>query len=288
MAIPFRVPVRSPFTNGLVCGGKCQAAGRINRRMHSQTAYIYRLINNLRGALRYIRRTVMHRRAGAGRRCSGRSFVLAFCFRSRLGPGRFRGVERRRPGSRDRQSVLSVVAVLQFLAFRSTHGSARGSVRSVTDPFLLSADGGKSAPAARSADRNNQLALRSGLPRAILDIAPAEAVEDFVRRVESWAELTAALRQVLEAAGFHQHEPRGTGGGFHIAAHVRDDGVLVSWATRQYTSCEPGSFENTTESIMQSALQAVLAACGFAAQAIPEGHDYAGYILVTGQLDRPA
>jgi hypothetical protein len=153
---------------------------------------------------------------------------------------------------------------------------------------LLSADDGESAPAARPTGRNDELALRSGLPQAILDIAPAEAVEDFVRRVESWAELTAALRQALEAAGFHQHEPWGAGGGFHIAAHVRDDGVLVSWATRQHTSCEPGSFENTIESIMQSALQAVLAACGFAAQAIPEGHDHAGCILVTGRPDAPA
>lgn len=161
-------------------------------------------------------------------------------------------------------------------------------MRSVTDPFLLSADEDESAPAARSAGRNDELALRSGLPRAILDIAPAEAVEDFVTRVESWAELTATLRQVLEAAGFHQHEPWAAGGGFHIAAHVRDDGVLVSWATRQYTSCEPGSFENTIESIMQSALQVILAACGFATQTIPEGHDNAGYILVTGRTDTPA
>jgi hypothetical protein len=155
-------------------------------------------------------------------------------------------------------------------------------VRSVTDPFLLSASDDESAPAARPVGRNDELALRSGLPRAILDIAPAEAVENFVTRVESWAELAAGLHQALEAAGFRQHDPWSAGGGFHIAAHLRDDGVVVSWATRQYTSYGPGSFENTIANIMQPALQAILATCGFAAQTIPEGHDYAGCILVTG------
>ena len=161
------------------------------------------------------------------------------------------------------------------------------SVRSVTDPFLLSGYGGESVPAARSAGGNGELALRSGLPWAILDIVPAEAVESFVTRVESWAELAADLRQELEAAGFHQHDPSSAGGGFHIAAHLRDDGVLVSWATRRYASCEPGSFESTVENIMRPALQAILAARGFAAQAIPEGHDDAGYILVTARTDTP-
>jgi hypothetical protein len=109
-----------------------------------------------------------------------------------------------------------------------------------------------------------------------------------VTRVERWADLSTALHQELEAVGFHEHDPCSTGGGYHIAAHVRDDGVLVSWATRQYSAHEPGSYENTIENIMQSALQATLAACGFAAQAIPEGHDYGGYLLVTGRTDTPA
>ena len=160
-------------------------------------------------------------------------------------------------------------------------------MRSVTDPFLLSANDDESAPAAPSAGRNDELALRAGLPRAIPGIAPAEAAESFVTRAESRAELAAGLRRALEAAGFRQHDPRDAGGGFHIAAHLPDDGVLVSWATRQYTSHEPGSFENTIENIMQPALQAILAACGFAAQAIPEGHDYAGCILVIGRTDTP-
>lgn len=175
-----------------------------------------------------------------------------------------------------------------FPELRSTHESATSSVRSVSDPFLLSGYGGESAPAARPTGGNDEPALRSGLPRAILDIVPAETVESFVTRVESWAELTADLRQELEAAGFHQHDPSSAGGGFHIAAHLRDDGVLISWATRRYTSCEPGSFESTVENMMRPALHVILAACGFAAQAIPEGHEDAGYILVTGHADNPA
>ncbi len=158
----------------------------------------------------------------------------------------------------------------------------------VTDPFLLSASDNESAPAGRPVGRNDELALRSGLPRAILDIAPAEVVEDFVTRVESWAELAAGLHQALDAAGFRQHDPWGEGGGFHIAAHVRDDGVLVFWATRQYSSCGPGSFEKAIENIMQPALQAILAACGFATETIPEGDDDAGCILVTGRTETPA
>lgn len=158
----------------------------------------------------------------------------------------------------------------------------------MSGPFLLSGHGGESAAAARPTGGNDELALRSALPRAILDIVPAEAVESFVTRVDSWAELTTDLCQELEAAGLPQHDPWSAGGGFHIAAHLRDDGVLVSWATRRYTSCEPASFESTVENIMRPALHGILAARGFEAQAIPEGHEDAGYILVTGRTDTPA
>jgi hypothetical protein len=157
----------------------------------------------------------------------------------------------------------------------------------VTDPFLLSANDDESGPATSVVGRIDELALRSGLPRAILNRMPAEAVgvvEEFVTRVESWADLVGDLREVLEAAGFQQHDPRGEGGGYHIAAHVRDDGVLVSWATTQYKASGPGSFEYTVERIVQPALREVLGACGFAAQLIPDGHDDAGCILVTGRL----
>jgi hypothetical protein len=158
----------------------------------------------------------------------------------------------------------------------------------VTDPFLFSAHDEEFEAEGQLAGRIEELALRSGLPRAVLDRMPAEAVgvvEEFVTRVESWADLVSDLREVLEAAGFRQHDPRGEGGGYHIAAHVRDDGVLVSWATRQYKASGPGSFEYTVERTVQSALEEVLGACGFAAQPIPDGQDDAGCILVTG---RPA
>jgi hypothetical protein len=169
----------------------------------------------------------------------------------------------------------------RFLAFWPADESASSSVRSVTDLFLLSGTDSEAAPEARPVNRNDDLALRSGLPQDILDIVPAQVVEDYVTRVESWAELVTSLRQTLQAAGLAQHDPHSTGGGFHIASHARDDGVLVTWATRQYTSHEPGSFENTVANIMQPALQAILAANGFAAEKVPEGDDDAGCILVT-------
>jgi hypothetical protein len=156
----------------------------------------------------------------------------------------------------------------------------------VTDPFLLSAHDDESWPEGSAAGRLDQLALRSGLSRAILDRIPAEAVgvvECFVTRVEAWADLVSDLREVLEAAGFRQHDPRGEGGGYHIAAHVRDDGVLVSWATTQYKASGPGSFEYSVERIVQPALREILGESGFATQQIPDGQDDAGCILVTGR-----
>jgi hypothetical protein len=158
----------------------------------------------------------------------------------------------------------------------------------VTDPFLLSSNSDDLAPAARPVSRTGELAQRSGLPRAVLDLVPTEVAEDFVIRMENWADLSAALRQVLEAAGFHQHDPWSVGGGFHIAAHVHDDGVLVSWAAKQYTTHELDSFEHTIATIMQPALQAILAAAGFTVQTIPDDHDYGGYLLVAGRTDAPA
>jgi hypothetical protein len=162
----------------------------------------------------------------------------------------------------------------------------RSNVRSVTDPFLLSA--GDDEPPAEPSRRAVELERRLGLPRTVLDIVPLEVMEELVRRGEAWKELCADLRRTLIAAGFPQHDPQGEGGGFHIASHLRDDGVLVSWATRQYTSHEAGSFENTVSEIMQPALQAILLSCGFATQTIPEGLDYAGYLLVTGRTAAPA
>jgi|SRR5882724_3091218 hypothetical protein len=161
----------------------------------------------------------------------------------------------------------------------------------MTDPFLLSAnDDDDAMPARRPAGKNDDLALRSGLPQEYLDRAPAEVVEDLenaVSLMESWAGLAADLQHVLEAAGFPLHDPYGEGGGFHIATHVREDGVLVDWNVRDRTNYEPGSFEITVEAIVRPALEAVLVACGFAAEAIPRGQDNAGCILVTGRSATP-
>jgi hypothetical protein len=134
----------------------------------------------------------------------------------------------------------------------------------------------------------DELARRAGVPRGVLDIVSPEVIEDFVTRVESWADLSAGLRQALGAAGFQQHDPRGAEGGFYIASHLRDDGVLATWSTRDYTSHEPGSFENMIPAIMNPALQSVLAVCGVAVQTIPAGEDNAGDLLVTGRTDMPA
>jgi hypothetical protein len=150
---------------------------------------------------------------------------------------------------------------------------------------LLSGSDDDLARAAWPVSRIGELALRSGLPRAVLDLVPIEVAEDFGARMENWADLIAALRQVLEAAGFHQHDPWSAGGGFHIAAHVHNDGVLVSWAAEQDTTQESGSFENTIATIMQPALQAILAASGFTVQTIPDDHDYGGYLLVTSRTE---
>ena len=160
-------------------------------------------------------------------------------------------------------------------------------MRSVTDPFLLS--GYDDDRAARRPSRNDELARRSGLPRNLLDDMPPDAlrvVEDCVARVEAWADLSAAIHRTLENAGFHQHDLRGEGGGFHIASHVRDDGVLVSWEARQYAPTDgPGSFSYKVERVMRPALREILAASGFEAQPVPEDEDNAGYILVTGLAD---
>ena len=138
--------------------------------------------------------------------------------------------------------------------------------------------------------RIDELARKSGLPRSLLDTAPAEILQDIaeaVARAESWSDLADSIYDALEAAGFHQHDPYNAegGGGFHINTILRDDGILVSWASRRHTVYEPGSFEVTVERIVQTGLLAILVACGFAAEQIPDDEDFAGYILVSGLSD---
>jgi hypothetical protein len=162
----------------------------------------------------------------------------------------------------------------------------------VTDPFLRSDYDDESGSGTQPVGRIDELARKSGLPRSLLDTAPAEILEDIaeaVARAESWSDLADSIYDALEAAGFHQHDPYNAegGGGFHINTILRDDGILVSWASRRHTVYEPGSFEVTVERMVQTALLAILVACGFEAEQIPDEEDFAGYILVSGLGDEP-
>lgn len=162
----------------------------------------------------------------------------------------------------------------------------------MTDPFLRSDFDDESGSQAQSVSRIDELARKSGLPRSLLDTAPAEILEDIaeaVARAESWSGLADSIYEALEAAGFHQHDPYNAegGGGFHVNTILRDDGILVSWASRRHTVYEPGSFEVTVERIVQSGILAILVACGFEAEQIPDDEDFAAYILVTGRRDEP-
>jgi hypothetical protein len=160
----------------------------------------------------------------------------------------------------------------------------------MTDPFLLSANDDDDALRAHRPAGHDDLAPRPGLPpeyagRAAAGVADGR--EGTATLMESWAGLAADLQQVLEASGFQLHDPYGAGGGFHIATHVREDGVLVDWNVRNHTNYEPGSFEITIEAIVRPALEAILVACGFAAEMIPPGQDNAGCIVVTGRNGAP-
>jgi hypothetical protein len=142
----------------------------------------------------------------------------------------------------------------------------------MSDPFLCSS-GDESAAALRSITPSFHDMLRdAGVPQTHID--------EFEALRERWADLAADLGQALESAGFRRHDPMGKGGGFWICWHLRDDGVLVTWAVTNDRSEE---FGDPIAGIMHPALLAVLTRCGFAAGLIPEGdEDDAGSVLVTG------
>ncbi|MFG2007108.1 hypothetical protein ACGFNU_48965 [Spirillospora sp. NPDC048911] len=149
------------------------------------------------------------------------------------------------------------------------------------DPFLRAS--GDEASDGIHTVTDDDLRQRSGLPQEIFDIVPRDHVEAFVSRVESWADLDAALDGALVSAGFHRHEQRGGGtGGFNIATWLRDDGVILSWALagRMHSGSDP--FDDTVESVMHPALAAILQDCGFDVEIIPHDQDDAGCLLVTG------
>lgn len=144
--------------------------------------------------------------------------------------------------------------------------------RGMSDPFLRSS-GDEAPPAIRSLGRSFHGMLReAGVPQAHVD--------EFEALRERWADLVADLDQALESVGFRRHDPMGPGGGFWICWHLREDGVLASWAVTNDSAVE---FGDRISGIMHPALQAVLTACGFVAELVPEDEDNAGTVLVTGR-----
>ena len=142
----------------------------------------------------------------------------------------------------------------------------------MSDPFLL-ASGDEDSPAPRTLAPSFHDALRSaGVPQTRID--------EFEALRTRWADLVADLRQVLESAGFRSHAPTGTGGGYWVTWHLRDDGVMVDWAVANGSSPE---FSDRISEIMNPAILETLTACGFTAEQIPENADDAGTVLVTGR-----
>jgi hypothetical protein len=155
-------------------------------------------------------------------------------------------------------------------------------VRSVTDPFLLSANDDELAPEPRPTGRNAEQAHPRGTG-FVLDEAEIRA--GVARSARRWAPLVARIHAALETAGFHQHDPYSEGGGYHTATHVRDDGVLICWAARYddpETLYQPDTYERAVERIMNPVLLAIVTAAGFAAWQIPDEEDNGGCIVVTG------
>ncbi len=144
-------------------------------------------------------------------------------------------------------------------------------MRGMSDPFLRSS-GEDTSPGIRSlAPSFHEMLREAGVPQDHIDEFEALRVQ--------WSELVADLGQALEDAGFRRHDPMGRPGGFWIAWHLRDDGVLVTWAVNNDRS---GRFGDPITAIMHPTLQAILNAYGFAAERIPDDEDDAGSVLVTG------
>ncbi len=180
--------------------------------------------------------------------------------------------------------------VAPFWTFPGDLRASRGSVQGVTDPFLLSANDGElalnSQPTGRTAESEQ-------LSDADFNRYVAQITERVVRSARRWAPLVARLDEALEAAGFHRHDPYSAGGGYHMATHSRDDGVLVCWAARQDSPeamyrldsplYQPDTFERAVERIMNPALLAVLTRAGFAGLIPPSQPASPGPLRALGQ-----
>jgi hypothetical protein len=171
-------------------------------------------------------------------------------------------------------------------AFRSNYCPVGASVRSVTDPYLLSGNDDGPVPAV-PAGKTDELARRMHVPRTMLEDMPPgilEGIEQSAARIEAgqktWRDLADSIARKLTAAGFRRHDPLGQRGGFHLS--LWEDGVIVAWSTTEYPEDSVSPFEKTVEHAMLPALVRILQATGFTARIIPEEEDNGGDIRVTG------
>ena len=183
------------------------------------------------------------RAAGAGHRSGGASRVLRARNGSGSGARPARNSVTRRASSveagtgpvlaRSRIQLSRVAA--RITVFRSNYCPIGASVRTVTDPYLLSGNDDAPVPAA-PADRIDELARRMRVPRTMLEDMPPETldrIEQSVARTEAgqetWGNLADSIARKLTAAGFRRHDPFGQRGGFHLS--LWEDGVIVAWST---------------------------------------------------------
>jgi hypothetical protein len=86
------------------------------------------------------------------------------------------------------------------------------------------------------------------------------------------------LKEILERAGLHRHDPvNGPGGGYYITLEPPTAAAIVSWAVHACDSDE----DTTVEEAMCEAVLKILTAEGYDAQRIDGDGYFAGSILVS-------
>ena len=174
-------------------------------------------------------------------------------------------------------SLAEIPVVARISAFRSNYCPVEASVRTVTDPYLLSANDDAPVPAT-PADRLDELARKMRVPRTMLEDTPPEILDHMEQSAarreadeEAWGDLADSVARKLTAAGFRRHDPLGQRGGFHLS--LWEDGVIVAWSTTEYPEDSVGRFEKTVEHAMRPALEQILQTTGFTARIVPEEED---------------